>query len=83
MSGLYQSVIVPICYGLVGKYDSVPTATAITMVAGVGFIGFLVMPALVGGLSEWIGLKAAMFLVGCFSFLTTWMIVFTRKKTSN
>lgn len=81
--GMGTSVIVPICYGLVGKYDSVPTATAITMVAGVGFIGFLVMPALVGGLSEWIGLKTALFLVGCFSFLTTWMIVFTRKKTSN
>ena len=78
--GLGTSAIVPVCYGLAGKHDSVPTATAITMVAGIGFSGFLVMPALAGGFSGWIGLKGALFLVGVFSFLTTLPVVFLKSE---
>ena len=68
------SVIVPVCYGIAGKYESVPVAVSITMVATVGFLGFLFMPAAVGVLSEYIGLKTAFLLTGAASFLAAQLI---------
>ena len=67
LTGMGTSVIVPVCYGIAGKYESVPVAVSITMVATVGFLGFLFMPAAVGVLSELAGLKTALFLTGLVS----------------
>ena len=45
-SGL--SVMVPEIYRLAGKNKQVSTSTAISTVSGVGFVGFLVGPVLLG-----------------------------------
>ena len=78
--GVGTASIVPICYGLAAKYEAVPVATAITMVCGIGFLGFLLMPATVGFLSEWLGLKTALLGAGGLSFLATQLINFTGQR---
>ena len=69
--GLGVSSIVPVCYGITGKIQSVPVASAITMVAGIGFMGFLLMPAAAGFIAEWTSLRIALFLTGLISFSAT------------
>lgn len=78
--GIGVSSIVPICYGIAGKSNGIPVATAITMVASVGFLGFLLLPAAVGLISEWVGLKTALLTVGLISFLATQSIVLIGKS---
>ena len=76
--GFGTSAIVPVCFGLVGKFEAVPVAVAITMVASIGFLGFLIMPPLVGFLSGQYSLRAALFLAGVLSFLAAQLVVLTR-----
>ena len=78
--GLGTSAIVPVCFGLAGKHGQVPVATAITMVATISFLGFLLMPALVGMVSEWTGLRMTLFLAGLSSFILIQLIHFTKGK---
>ena len=77
--GIGVSSIVPVCYGIAGKCDGIPVATAITMVASIGFLGFLLLPAVVGFISEWVGLKIALLIVGAISFLATQSILLIGK----
>lgn len=74
--GLGVSSIVPVCYSFTGKIEGVPVATAITLVASVGFLGFLLMPAAVGFLAELIGLRFALILTGAAAFSATRLIRF-------
>ena len=50
--GLGLSVMVPEIYRLAGKNKALPTAVAISTVSGVGFIGFLVGPVLLGVIAK-------------------------------
>ena len=81
--GFGTSAIVPVCFGLVGKYDAVPVAVAVTVVASIGFFGFLIMPPLVGFLSERYGLRSALFLAGLLSFLAAQLVVLSRAAASS
>ena len=76
--GFGTSAIVPVCFGLVGKYGAVPVAVAITMVASIGFLGFLIMPPLAGFISGQYSLRAALFLAGFLAFLAAQLVVLTR-----
>ena len=78
--GLGTAAVVPVCYGLAGKCSEVPVATALAFVTTIGFLGFLLMPAVVGILSEWAGLKTALFLVGLCSLLLTQLILFAPRQ---
>jgi len=77
LAGFGTSTIVPICFGLVGRHDAVPVAAAITMVAGIGFLGFLIMPPVVGFLSGQCGLRLALLLIGFLAFFTAQLVVLT------
>lgn len=50
--GLGLSVMVPEIYRLAGENKAIPTSVAISTVSGVGFIGFLVGPVLLGVIAE-------------------------------
>lgn len=51
--GLGLSVIIPELFRLAGKTKYVNTSVAISIVSGIGFIGFLVGPVLLGFISNW------------------------------
>jgi MFS family permease len=58
--GLALSVVAPIGFSLVGDQDSSRTAEASSVVTIVGYLSFLVGPAMIGGLAEAFGLRAAL-----------------------
>jgi MFS family permease len=47
------SVIVPEVFRLAGKTKGLNTSVAISVVSGIGFMGFLVGPVLLGLISNW------------------------------
>ena len=51
------SVIIPELFRLAGRAKGVSAAEGISVVAGLGYAGFLASPALLGMLSDWSSLK--------------------------
>lgn len=51
--GLGISVIIPEVFRLAGKTKEMNTSVAISVVSGIGFMGFLVGPVLLGFISSW------------------------------
>jgi fucose permease len=51
--GLGLSVIIPEIFRLAGKTKHINTSVAISVVSGIGFIGFLIGPVLLGFISNW------------------------------
>lgn len=51
--GLGLSVIIPETFRLAGQTKGVHTSVAISVVSGIGFIGFLIGPVLLGLISNW------------------------------
>jgi len=63
--GLGVSVIVPMCFAIVGALVSEQARTqAIARTAAFGYAGFFVGPPAMGFLSEWFGLSAAFVFIG-------------------
>lgn len=62
--GLGLSVIIPELTRLAGNTKGVTASVGISLVAGIGFMGFLVGPVLLGVISNWSSL------LGSFGFLT-------------
>ncbi len=68
MAGLGVSVIAPMALALIGRRVSNRARTrAIARASVIGFMGFLIGPTLVGGLSELAGLRAAFICVAVFA----------------
>ena len=57
--GFGLSVIVPELFRLAGKTEGVPSSVGISIVSGVGFLGFLLGPVLLGLISDFAGLKTS------------------------
>lgn len=67
MIGLGISCIVPTIYSIVGdKVKRMPVGTALTIMAGISFVGPLVTNVLVGYISKNWSLEAAYLTIGCF-----------------
>lgn len=58
--GLGLSCIVPQVFSNAGTRDPAHAGEAIARVAGLGFLGFVVGPIVIGGLAELVGLRAAL-----------------------
>ena len=72
--GLGLSVMVPEIYRLAAKNKALPTSVAVSTVSGVGFIGFLVGPVLLGVIAKFSALwYSYVFLLG--SVLSAWGII--------
>ncbi len=67
--GLGLSVIIPEVFRLAGQTEGVPASTGISIVSGIGFVGFLTGPVLLGIISNWSNLMMS------FGFLSFSMIL--------
>jgi MFS family permease len=54
--GLGLSVIIPELFRLAGKTKGVPASVGISIVSGIGFVGFLIGPVILGFISSWTNL---------------------------
>lgn len=66
MVGLGVSSVVPTVYGTAGKHSRVPPGIALATVSGVGFLGFLMGPPLIGHVSELFSLRYSFTIIGLF-----------------
>lgn len=72
--GLGVSSIVPTVYSTAGKYGKVPPGIALATVSGVGFLGFLMGPPLIGHIAELAGLRYSFAVIGLFGLGITLMV---------
>ena len=77
--GLGFSGIIPELYRIGGKLSGVDSAKGISMIAGAGFLGFLIMPFLLGKISDWSSLKYSFAALLVFS-VVPFLLMFTIKK---
>lgn len=61
--GIGMAAVVPIVFTMSGNLPGVPTGAALSKVAGVGYLGSMIGPPLIGVTAEATSLKAALFLV--------------------
>ena len=83
LSGLGVSVIAPIALGLVGRSATAKArTTAIARASVIGFMGFFVGPAFMGGISEALGLRMAIALMAVALLAVPLMLHLMRSASS-
>ena len=81
--GLGFSGIVPELFRLSGKLKSLTPAEGMTIVAGLGYAGFLVGPVLFGWIAETRSLVSSFMLYGCIVLISFFIFLFYKSKSAN
>ena len=72
--GLGVSCIIPMVYQMVGRSTSLSSGTAIASISTIGYLGFLLVPPLVGYVAEGIGLRWAFGIIAAFGILVVVLV---------
>ncbi|MBU3011193.1 MFS transporter [Polaribacter vadi] len=78
--GLGLSVIIPEIYRVAGKTKELETSFAISIVSGIGFVGFLVGPVILGAISNWSNLVTSYIFLGILMIIASFLTLFVLKK---
>jgi fucose permease len=83
--GLGLSVIIPEIFRLAGKTKHINTSVAISVVSGIGFMGFLIGPVLLGFISNWSNLMMSYLFLLILVLIAFSLVVFrlSRKYNTN
>lgn len=73
-AGLGVSCIVPLVFSLAGKSESMSSATALASISTVGYLGFLMVPPLVGFVAQAVGIRIAFGIIGILGSLVILMV---------
>ncbi|MBQ6470384.1 MAG: MFS transporter [Victivallales bacterium] len=82
LTGLGTAAVVPICYSIVGKYGKGSLPVALSIVNGISFIGFPLMPAVVGGIANYLGLRIAFAAMGMVCVATNCLIIPVERRSA-
>lgn len=74
MIGLGTSCVVPLVFSMAGRSKNMSSGSAIAAVSTVGYLGFLIVPPVVGFLAEAAGLRWAFATVACLGLVISWLI---------
>jgi len=77
--GLGLSVVIPELFRISGKYKHLEKSRAISLVAGSGYIGFLIGPVLFGFIADITTLWWSFVLILCFVILALGLMFFGKK----
>jgi predicted MFS family arabinose efflux permease len=80
--GLGVANIVPLTYSLAGKLTTLPSAIALASIATIGFLGFLLGPALIGLLAGLVSLRFALSIVILLGFTIALLSLKFRREFS-
>ena len=72
--GFGVSSIIPLVYSTAGKVKDVSSGIAIATVSGVGFLGFLMGPPLIGYIAELAGLRYSFAVIALLGLVISYMI---------
>lgn len=78
--GFGLSVIIPEVYRLAGKNEKLETSFAISIVSGIGFIGFLVGPVILGAISNFSSLVMSYVFLAILTSIAFGLALFGLKK---
>ncbi|WP_374165148.1 MFS transporter [Arcticibacter sp. MXS-1] len=74
-TGLGVSCVVPLVFSIAGKSKAMGTGPAIAAISTVGYVGFLIVPPLIGYISHTAGLRWAFALMAVLGILMSLMVV--------
>lgn len=75
--GLGISCIVPTNYSFVGSKSKTPVGIALTILSSISFIGSLIAPLLIGGISQLFNMQYAYMVVGLMGLCIVLMVTFS------
>jgi MFS family permease len=72
--GLGVSCIVPLVFSLAGKSTSMSSARALASISTISYLGFLIVPPLVGFIAEAAGIRASFGIIALMGGIVIWMV---------
>ncbi|MVT08517.1 MFS transporter [Chitinophaga tropicalis] len=83
MTGVGVSCVVPLVFSMAGKTKSMSSSSAVAAISTVGYMGFLIVPPVVGYIAQVAGLRWAFGLMAGFGLLIVNMILRAQKEEHN
>ncbi|MES2277784.1 MAG: MFS transporter [Bacteroidota bacterium] len=80
MTGAGVSCIVPLVFSMAGKSKTMSGASAIAAISTIGYLGFLLVPPLVGFVAQAAGLRVAFGMMAAFGGLIVWMVSMIKEE---
>lgn len=74
LTGIGVSSIIPLMYSTAGKDTQIASGIAIASVAGIGYLGFLLGPPIIGYIAEAVGLRYSFALMGMGGIAILWLV---------
>jgi MFS family permease len=72
--GLGVSCIVPLVFSLAGKSTSMSSARALASISTISYLGFLIVPPLVGFIAEAVGIRVSFGIIALMGGIVIWMV---------
>lgn len=82
MIGIGVSCVVPLVFGMAGKSKTMANGPAIAAVSTVGYLGFLLVPPVIGFIAETLSLRWAFGLMSGFGVVITVLIILLHKRST-
>jgi MFS family permease len=80
LTGFGVSCVIPMVFSIAGRSEGMSSGSAIAAVSTVGYLGFLIVPPLVGSVAQLAGLRSAYTMMAAFGILITVLVRFTLDK---
>jgi MFS family permease len=77
LTGFGVSCVIPMVFSMAGRSEGMSSGSAIAAVSTVGYLGFLIVPPLVGSVAQLAGLRSAYAMMAVFGILITILVPFT------
>ena len=77
LTGFGVSCVIPMVFAMAGRSEGMSSGSAIAAVSTVGYLGFLIVPPLVGTVAQLAGLRSAYGMMAAFGFLITMLVQIT------
>ncbi len=81
LTGFGVSCVVPLVFSIAGRMKAMASGSAIASISTVGYFGFLILPPLIGYISQIAGLRWAFALIACLGAFITMMIFRIEKES--
>jgi MFS family permease len=82
LTGAGVSCIVPLVFSMAGKSKTMSGASALAAISTIGYLGFLLVPPLVGFVAQAAGLRVAFGMMAAFGGLIVWMVSLIKEEAA-
>jgi hypothetical protein len=77
LTGFGVSCVIPLVFSMAGRSSAMSSGSAIAAVSTVGYIGFLIVPPVVGSVAQHAGLPVAVGMLAVFGVLISGLVQLT------